>query len=42
VTSSEANNLVVRAVSAVENLKFLLEDGKQLLNIAMFFGISAQ
>ena len=33
-----ANNLVVGAVSPVENLKFPLEDGKQLLNIAMLLG----
>jgi hypothetical protein len=33
-----ANNLVVGAVSAVENLKFPLKDGEQLLNIAMLPG----
>ena len=30
-----ANNLIVGAVAAVENLKFPLENGEQLLNIAM-------
>jgi hypothetical protein len=29
---------IVGAVAAVENLKFPLEDGKQLLNIAMLLG----
>ena len=33
-----ANNLVVGAVSTVENLKFPLEDGEQLLNVAMLLG----
>src|ERR1700730_8115821 len=35
IADNRANNLVVGAVSAVENLKFPLEDGKQALNIAM-------
>jgi len=38
IADNRANNLVVRAVSAVENLKFPLEDGKQLFNIAMLLG----
>jgi hypothetical protein len=38
IADNRANNLVVGAVSAVENLKFPLEDGKQLLNIAMLLG----
>ena len=35
IADNRVNNLVVGAVSPVENLKFPLEDGKQLLNIAM-------
>src|SRR5260370_30939660 len=35
ITDNRANNLVVGAVSAVENLKFPLKDCEQLLNIAM-------
>jgi len=38
IADNRANNLVVGAVSPVENLKFQLEDGKQLLNIAMLLG----
>src|SRR5450631_675953 len=38
IADNRANNLVVGAVSAVENLKFPLEDGEQLLNIAMLSG----
>ena len=38
IADNRANNLVVGAVSPVENLKFPLEDGKQLLNIAMLLG----
>jgi hypothetical protein len=38
IADNRANNLVVGAVSAVENLKFPLEDGEQLLNIAMLLG----
>jgi hypothetical protein len=38
IANNRANNLVVGAVSPVENLKFPLEDGKQLLNIAMLLG----
>ena len=38
IADNRANNLVVGAVSPVENLKFPLEDGKQLLNIAVLLG----
>jgi hypothetical protein len=38
IADNRANNLVVGAVSPVENLKFPLEDGKQPLNIAMLLG----
>jgi hypothetical protein len=38
VADNRANNLVVGAVSPVENIKFPLEDGQQLLNIAMLSG----
>lgn len=38
IADNRANNLVVGTVSAVENFKFPLEDGKQLLNIAMLLG----
>jgi len=38
VTDNRANNLVVGAVSPVENVKFPLENGKQLLNVAMLLG----
>jgi hypothetical protein len=40
IADNRANNLVVGAVSPVENLKFPLEDGKQLLNIAMLLGLA--
>jgi hypothetical protein len=35
VANNRSNNLVVGAVSAVENLKFPLKDSEQLLNITM-------
>jgi len=35
VANNRANNLIVGAVAAVENLKFPLKDSEQLLNIAM-------
>ena len=35
ITDSRANNLIVRAIPAVENLKLPLEDRYQLLDIAM-------
>src|SRR5450631_2425269 len=38
IADNRANNLVVGAVSRIENLKFPIEDGKQLLNIAMLLG----
>jgi len=38
IADNRANNLVVGAVSQVKNLEFPLEDGKQLLNIAMLLG----
>jgi hypothetical protein len=38
IADNRVNNLVVGAVPAVENLKFPLEDGEQLLNIAMLLG----
>jgi hypothetical protein len=37
VANNRANNLIVGAVAAVENLKFPLEDGEQPLNIAMLW-----
>jgi hypothetical protein len=38
IADNRANNLVVGTAPPVENLKFPLEDGKQLLNIAMLLG----
>jgi hypothetical protein len=38
IADNRANNLVVGAVSPVENLEFPLKDGKQLLDIAMLLG----
>ena len=38
IADHRADNLVVGPVSPVENLKFPLEDGKQLLNVAMLLG----
>ena len=38
IADNRANDLVVGAISPVENLKLPLEDDKQLLNIAMFLG----
>jgi hypothetical protein len=38
IADNSANNLIVGEVAAVENLKFPLKDGKQLLNIAMLLG----
>ena len=35
VANNRANDLIVGAVAAVENLKFPLKDGEQLFNIAM-------
>ncbi|GAB9157838.1 hypothetical protein BDS110ZK4_10910 [Bradyrhizobium diazoefficiens] len=35
VADNRANNLIVGAVAAVENLKFPLEDGEQFLNVAV-------
>lgn len=38
IADNRTNDFVVGAVSAVENLKLALEDGEQLLNIAMLSG----
>jgi hypothetical protein len=38
IADNRANNLVVGAASPVEDLKFPLQNGKQLLNIAMLLG----
>jgi hypothetical protein len=38
IANNRTNNLVVGAISPVENVKLPLEDGKQLLNIAMLLG----
>jgi hypothetical protein len=38
IADNRANNLVIGAVSPVENLEFPLEDGKQPLNIAVLLG----
>jgi hypothetical protein len=38
IADNRANNLVIGAACPIENLKFPLKDGEQLLNIAMLLG----
>ena len=38
IADNRANNFVVRAVPAIENLELALKDGEQCLDIAMFSG----